>query len=409
MRILYLHQYFVPPQTAHGVTRSYEFARRLIANGHKVHMITSSAMLPAEYQDLRHTTETEIAGIPTTIIPVPYSTAMSFSERIRAFFRFALLASRQAIRHPADVVFATSTPLTIAVPGMAAHFLQRIPMVFEVRDLWPELPIALGALRNPFAKAAAHALEWAAYHTSSHVVALSPGMAEGVIRRGILAHRVTVIPNSCDIELFDVPPSRGEAIRARLGLRPGQPLVVYTGTFGLINGVTYLVELAAAARAVAPEMRFLLVGFGAEREKIVDRARELGVINETLWLWDPIPKVQMPDVLAAATVATSTVIPIKALWNNSANKFFDALAAGKPVAINYGGWQAEILEASGAGVVLPPDDPLRAARDLAAFVNDQDRLKRAAPAARALARERFSRDAMAQKLEAVLVRAAEGR
>ena len=406
MRILYLHQYFGSPASAAG-TRSYEFARRLIANGHDVCVITSAAMLPNEYKALEKITHVEIEGIPVIVIPVPYGNEMSFSARIRAFLKFAMQSSVQAMRQPADVVFATSTPLTIAIPGILSKLWQHVPMVFEVRDLWPELPIAVGALKNPVFRGLARALEWIAYRAATHVIALSPGMAEGVIRRGIPPARVTVIPNSCDISLFDVPVERGQPIRSQLGLAPDQPLILYAGTFGLINGVGYLVDVAAAAHEIAPDMRFLLVGGGAERGQVEAKARALGVLDRNLWLWDSIPKQELVNVLAAATVVTSLFLPLRPMWNNSANKFFDALAAGKPVAINYGGWQADLLGESGAGIVLPQDDPVQAARDLVALARDSEQLHRASHASRALARTQFDRDLMAVKFEAVLLEAAE--
>lgn len=343
-----------------------------------------------------------IAGIPTVIIHVPYSNAMSFGQRIRAFFEFAWYASREAVCQKADVVFATSTPLTIAIPGVVARLRHRVPMVFEVRDLWPELPIAVGALKNPLARVAARWLEWVAYHSSAHIIALSPGMAEGVIRRGVSPDRVTVIPNSCDLDLFDVPPEHGYPIRASLKLAPEQPLIVYTGTFGLINGVEYLVDVAAAMRTLAPDAHFLLVGDGARREIVTQKARSAGVLGNNLTIWDPVPKVKLPAVMAAATVATSVFLPLKPMWNNSANKFFDALAAGRPIAINYGGWQADLLRETGAGIVLPPDDPVEAAHQLASFVHDGTRLRAASEASRHLARTRFDRDIAARQLESVL-------
>lgn len=409
MRILYLHQYFVPPQ-APGGPRSYEFARRLIAHGHQVCVISSPAFFPTNYHFTGLITQTEVAGTPMVIIRVPYSNSMSFAERIHAFLQFAFLASWEAMRHPADVVFATSTPLTIAIPAILAKLWQRIPLVFEVRDLWPELPIAVGALRNPVAKALAEALEWLAYHASVHVIALSPGIAEGVMRRGMPATSITVIPNGCDVELFDVPLSQGQAIRRRLpGLAENQPLVVYAGTFGVINGVDYLVDVAVTMRTIASDVRFLLVGSGAKKDMLISKAQAGGVLNENLWIWDPVPRTEMPNVLAAATVATSLFIPLRPMWNNSANKFFDALAAGKPVAINYGGWQAELLTDSGAGIVLPPNDPVLAAETLSSFVHDPQRLQQAAAAARTLAYTRFHRDMLASKLEASLCQAAERR
>lgn len=403
MRVLYLHQYFTPPQGSSG-TRSYEFARRLIAAGHDVCVITSAAFLPeCERQSDSLVYRTIIDGVPLVVINVPYRNEMPFSARIQAFLRFAALSALEALRQPADVIFATSTPLTIAIPGLLAALLKRIPMVFEVRDLWPELPIAMGALRNPFARWAAKALEWAAYHGAAHIITLSPGMTDGVMRRGIPAERVTTIPNSCDIDLFDVPPERGYNFRQRIpNLGIDQPLVVYTGSFGKIYGITYLVDMAKAMQAINPEVCFLLVGSGEEKRQVIVKAQSNGTLDQNLFVWEPLPKTEIPDLLSAATIALSLVIPIQSLWNNSANKFFDALAAGKPVAINYEGWQAELLSRSGAGLVLPPNDPASAAKLLASFLQDSERVKKAGVAAKDLAHAKFHRDEMARQLEEIL-------
>jgi glycosyltransferase involved in cell wall biosynthesis len=401
MHVTYLHQYFNTLGTIGG-TRSYEMARRLVAAGHQVTLFTTTAGLGPSWAPSRGWHQHEVAGIDLEVLHVPYANYMSFTQRIRAFFQFAVYASWHTRKGTPDVIFATSTPLTIAIPALAAKLWHRVPLVFEVRDLWPEIPIAVGALKNPLAKAAARALEWIAYHGATHIVALSPGMAEGVMRRGIPNERVTVIPNCCDIDLFDVPESHGERFRAQLGLTPGQPLIVYTGTFGFVNGLGYLVDAAAAMRTIDPDICFLLVGDGKKRDDVIARAKEVGVLDKNLWVWDPVPKNEVPAILAAATVTTSTVIPLEALYNNSANKFFDSLAAGKPIAINYGGWQADLLKETGAGVVLPPDDPSEGARQLAAFVQNSARLQAARTAARHLARTRFARDEMARQLEAVL-------
>ncbi|NJN15525.1 MAG: glycosyltransferase family 4 protein [Oscillochloris sp.] len=402
MRILYLHQYFATPQSKGG-TRSYEFARRLVAGGHSVTMVTSSAKFaPHELSPRQVITRTNYEGIELAILHVPYSNRMSFPARIRAFATFAARAAQEVLRHDADLVFATSTPLTIALPAMLTKYRRRIPMVFEVRDLWPELPIAVGALRNPAAVLAARSLERAAYRASDHIVALSPGMAEGVIKCGIAPERVTVIPNSCDLDLFAVPRERGAAMRAQVpGLAADAPLIVYTGTFGLINGVRYLVDVAAELAQIRPDARIVLIGTGAEREQVIVHAHDRAVLGRNLFVWEPLSKAQMPDLLAAADVATSLFVPIPAMWHNSANKFFDALAAGRPIAINYGGWQADLLREYGAGLVLPPDNPTAAAHELAAFVHDRDGLQRAGAAAQHLARSHFARDLMAERLEAV--------
>jgi glycosyltransferase involved in cell wall biosynthesis len=404
MRILYLHQYFATPQSSGG-TRSYEFALRLIANGHDVHFISSASFLPEQYKHFKKITTIVFDGIPVTIIPVSYNNNMSFVRRIFAFFNFAWRASAQAAKHKPDLIFATSTPLTIAIPGIIAKLFRRKPMVFEVRDLWPEVPIAIGALNNPILRWAGSALEWVAYHSSKHIIALSPGMAEGVTKRGIAEDRVTVIPNSCDIAVFDVPKERGQPIRKQLCIDSQTPLIAYTGTLGHINGVSYIVELAAEMLSVDPGIHFLIVGDGVEREIVNRLAVELGVQGNNLTIWTSVPKDRIPDILAAADIATSVVIPLKPMWNNSANKFFDALAARKPIAINHGGWQKDLLEESGAGIALPHDDLPQAAALLAQFARDPERLSMCGAAAHRLAQERFDRDLMFDKLEAVFKQA----
>ena len=370
-------------------------------------MVTSSCFFPgySERTIARRTLE----GISLLIVPVDYSNSMGFRARVRAFLRFAMKATWIACRERADVVLATSTPLTVAIPAIAARLLRGTPVVFEVRDLWPDLPIAMGVLRNPIWRAGARVLERMAYLTASHVVALSPGMADEIRKRGVPRERLHVIPNSCDLELFDVPAEHGQEIRTRLGLRDGQPLLTYAGTFGRINGVTYLVELAAALRRLQSDVHVLLVGNGAERVRVRQRAMELGVLGDNLTMWEPVEKQEMPRVLAASTLCASVFLPIPAMENNSANKFFDALAAGRPIAINYGGWQAELVNRNGIGVVLPPDDVEDAAKRIIRFLADPANVSSAGRAARELARSRFDRAMLSRQLESVLVAAASSR
>lgn len=407
MKILYLHQYFVSPTEAGG-TRSYELARRLVARGHDVTLITSSAHLPQYALDGRRQ-RVMLDGIELIVLPVEYDNSMSYARRIRSFLKFAAAAAAEAARHRADVVFATSTPLTIAVPGLAARMMTRAPMVFEVRDLWPEVPIAMGALRSPLTRAAARGLEWVAYHGAREVVALSPGMADGVAKQGIPRERITVIPNGCDVDLFSVTHEDALAYRQREfpQLRDDQPLCLYAGTLGKAHDPGWIVELAARMRHVNPEVRFALVGKGAHAEDIKVRAQRAGVLDRNLWVRGPVAKQDMPKLLGSASMAISTMLPMPELEHNSANKFFDALAAGLPVAINYGGWQAKLLRGRGAGMVLDRADPRGSAVALDAVLTDPERLGAFRAGARALARDRFDRDALADSLEKVLLRASQ--
>lgn len=399
MHILYLHQYFNTPQMSGG-TRSYEMARRLVAAGHQVHMITTDRS-PQARAGWRVTEE---AGIIVHWLPVPYSNRMAYSERIKAFGRFAWHAARRAAAFPADVVFATSTPLTIALPAVYAARRQKIPMVFEVRDLWPELPIAVGALKGPLIPPARW-LERFAYRNASYIVALSPGMKEGIVRQGVSPERVFVIPNSADIAFFSVGEEAGRTFRSQFEWLQDRPLILYAGTLGRINGVGYLAEIAARMAHLDAEVRFMVIGDGYEKVSIIERAKSLRVLDKNFFLLPSLPKKEMPAVYSAATIATSLFIDLPAMWANSANKFFYALAAGRPIAINYNGWQADLLREAGAGIVMPPADAEEAAQQLAELVHDHGRLVRASAAARKLAEERFDRDRLAAELEAVLTKA----
>ncbi len=382
-----------------GGTRSYEMARRLVSMGHEVNLVTSWRE-PHSSTDWFTSYE---SGITVHWLPVPYSNHLSYKKRMLAFLKFAWGAARKAASLPADVIFATSTPLTIALPGVYAARLQKVPFVFEVRDLWPELPIAMGALRNPVARGAAKLLEQFAYRSSAEIVTLSPGMTEGVLATGISSARVTEIPNSSDLDLFYPNPQRRESFRAQHSIGDDQILVVYTGTFGLINGAVYLPRLAAALLS-DPRFYFVMVGDGLEYHNVQLEATRLGVLNKNLKMLGSIPKVHVPQILSAADIAASLFVPLSAMEANSANKFFDGLASGCCMAINYGGWQASLLSETGAGLRLH-QDVSKAAQQLQDLADQPNRIAQAKISARQLAEKQFSRDHLAFRLEQVLVRA----
>ena len=380
-----------------GGTRSYEMARRLVAMGHEVSMVTSwrGQGLGVDWF------ETNEAGVQVHWLPVPYSNEMGYSERLRSFAKFAFGAANRAANIPCDIVFATSTPLTIALPGVFASKRLKVPMVFEVRDLWPELPIAMGALSNPVMRMGARWLERFAYRNACQIIALSPGMQSGIASAGYPVDRIHVIPNSADLELFS---SGNGCPTVPYDLPPG-PMVLYAGTLGRINGVEYMAHVASEALKCSPDIQFVIIGEGHQQEIIKNVGLELGVLGKNFHIYPPVPKHEMPGILAAADVAMSLFVDLPEMWANSANKFFDALASGTPVAINYGGWQADLLNETGAGIVLPAKDAKGAAFALEELIRDKRRLIRAGVAAFDLARARFDRDVLAKKLESVLVRA----
>jgi len=398
MRILYLHQYYNTPAMS-GSTRSYEMARRLVYMGHEVNMVTSWR----EQCDKSGWFSTYDDGIKTYWLPVIYSNHMRYTDRIQAFIQFAWQASIMSASIPTDIVFATSTPLTIALPGVYASRKQRIPMVFEVRDLWPELPIAMGAIRNPLLKYIAKRLELFAYRNSAAIVALSPGMRDGVIANGYPSDRITVIPNGSDLDKFYPNKSTGKEFRKTHSIPENVIMLTYVGTFGKVNGVEYIVELASALKEDR-RIYFLTVGDGHEFDRVKALAIKKGCLGINLQMLPKIPKSEVSAVLAATDIAASTVIPLPELEANSANKVFDGLAAGCCVAINHKGWQAELLSSSGAGFYLSASID-KATAELRDWINNPQRISVAGENARKLAEEQFSRDKLACDLEHVLLTA----
>ena len=399
LRITYLHQYFKTPEMG-GATRSFEMGRRLAGLGHDVSVVTADC---TGTRPRGQWLVEDLCGMKIHWIPVEYSNHMDFAERLRAFFSFATHASGRAAALPADVVFATSTPLTIALPGAWAARRQVAPLVLEVRDLWPDVPIAMGALKNPVSRAAARRLERFAYDAADHVVALAPGMKDDILARGYAEERVSVIPNGADFDVFDVPTEVGQRLRAAHAWLGDRPLLVYAGTVGLVNRVCYLARLAAAIERIDPDIRFAVVGDGREVGKVRNLARDLGVLDKSFFMFDAAPKSEVARWLSACTMSVQLATGPRVVWKDSVqNKYFDALAAGKPIVSNFEGWSALVARDAGAGIILAPDDVEDAAAQLATCLHDSAWLALASVAARSLGAERFDRNALADQFDGVL-------
>jgi glycosyltransferase involved in cell wall biosynthesis len=392
MRILYLHQFFIT-RAGVGGTRSYEFARRFVERGHAVRMVTAAA-------GRREVDGIEVVGARGGYSDYVSATHTSYPRRMLAFARFALGASREAVRGPRpDVVYATSPPLTIALPALLAAARHRAPLVFEVRDLWPEAPIQMGALRNPLARRLARALERFVYRRSARVIALSPGIRDGVIAAGVPPERVSLVPNASDLELFS-PTLDREVERRRLGLGTGF-VCSYFGTMGEANDLSQVVRAAPMARDVT----FVLLGDGKHREGLRREAERLGAANVVFL--DPAPDKAAVARLAAASDACLTIFKdVPVLATNSPNKLFDTFAAGRPAIVNMDGWMRRLVEDNDAGIYVRAGDAQELARTLGWLRAHPEEVERMGRNARALAEREFDRDKLAARVLDVLEEAA---
>jgi glycosyltransferase involved in cell wall biosynthesis len=371
MRILYLHQFFMT-RAEGGGTRSYEFARRWVQRGHAVRMVTAG--------DAVRTVEgIEVVGVRGAYSDYMNATAMTNAGRILAFARFALGATLTALRGPRpDVIYATSPPLTMALPAVAAKLRWRAPLVFEVRDLWPEAPIQMGALGNPLARRLARALERLVYARADRLIALSPG-----IREGLPPGKTAFVPNAADLDLFDPAAPRDGFT------------VSYFGALGEANDVTAAVE---AARQL-PDVRFVLMGDGKRRAEL-ERAAPPNVEFRSG------TKEDVARLAAESSACLTLFKDVPVLSTNSPNKLFDTFAAGRPAIVNMDGWMRELVEDNEAGVYVRAGDASELAEKVEWLRDNPDEAARMGRNARALAEREFARDELAARALAVIEEAA---
>ena len=400
MHVAYIHQHFSTTRGATG-TRSYEMSQRLLRAGHRVTMICGVYEAGDQCaESSERVTECEIDGIRVLRVAEPYANRMGFSRRVLAFGRFARTATQLVCRLDADLVFATSTPLTVGIPGMKGAQRLHVPFVFEVRDLWPELAIALGVIKNSVLKWYTRRLERNIYHAADRIIALAPGIKEGICRTGYPADRVATIPNSCDLELFR--PTDEIRWDERFG-PPDEFRLVFTGAHGLANGLDAVLKAAVELkRRGVTGIRFVLIGDGGQRNGLMRSSRVEGLDPLITWV-KPIPKNELARILPQMDIGMMLLKNVPAFYyGTSPNKFFDYIACGLPVLNNYPGWIAELIKGNRCGIVVPPDDPQSFADAVIRLRDAPDELVAMGRRARQLAESQFSRDVLGDQLVAIL-------
>jgi glycosyltransferase involved in cell wall biosynthesis len=395
MKLLYFHQHFSTPRGSGGI-RSYAMARRLLERGHEVTMVCGSFIggdtgLTSAF--VRGCRRGRVDGIEVVELDLSYSNNDVFLKRSWTFARFALRSIRLALTERYDVVFATSTPLTAGIPGIFARWLRAKPFVFEVRDLWPELPRSMGVIRNPLVLAAMSLLEWVSYRSANRLIGLAPGIVDGIARRGVGRDRIALVPNGCDLTIFAAPvePWRPP------GIGESNLVAVFAGTHGVANGLDVALDAAAELmRRNRDDIKLLLIGQGMLKPGLEERARREGLNNVIFHA--PVEKERLAGLLASADVGLQILANVPAFYSGtSPNKFFDYLAAGLPVLINYPGWLAEVVREHGCGFAVTPEDPAAFADALVQAAGDRQALEQMGRRAHALAREEFDRDHLAAR------------
>jgi glycosyltransferase involved in cell wall biosynthesis len=392
MHILYLHQHFSTPEGA-TATRSFAFARALAARGHRVTLATgryqgAETGLTGVFRNGRRAGR--VAGFDVVEFAIPYANAMGGVARGVAFLRYAAAAARLALRVKPDLVIASSTPLTVAVPALLARALRGIPFIFEIRDPWPEVPRAMGLLPAPLVPLC-EALANLACQQAAAVVALSDGMAETARARGADPARVLVIGNGADLDLFGPHIAPWRPAEAE----PREVLALYAGAHGRANGLGVVIEAAELLAARGERrLRFLLVGEGAEKPALMRRAAGL----PNLTFLDPMPKRDVARLFAGSQVALHILAdcPAFAEWT-APNKLMDGMAAGRPVISNAPGEAARLLTEGAFGIAVAPGDAAGLAAALMTLVEDPASRAAMGSAARSLAMRQHDRRLLAAR------------
>lgn len=392
MNILYLHQYFHTPDTP-GSTRSYWNSLELIKNGHKITVIRYGA-------SAKKRVEREIRdGITIITLKMDYSQSMGIMARLKTFVSFMLRATFVALKEKnVDLVIATSTPLTIGFPALVLKKVRKIPYLFEVRDLWPEVPIQMGGLKNKLAIKVAIWFEKTIYKNASHVVALSPGMMDGVIKAGTPKSKVTMIPNMAKIDKFWSREPNVE-LMGKLNIDPDTFKIIYFGAMGEANAIEYILDTANLLKG-HKDIEFIFIGGGSKKQLILDSIRHQGLGNVSyLGIFNMEETSELVN-LCDISLVTFSNIPI--LATNSPNKLFDSLSAGKPIIVNSNGWTKKLVEDNDCGIFVDPDSPQDFVTKLLRLKQSPETIRRMGLNSRKLAETEYDKSILCTKFANVV-------
>lgn len=347
MKILYIHQYFNTPRD-NGPNRSYWISQELIKDGHEVVMLTSNSKINSKIE------RKKVDDIDVIYLKMRYRQSMGVLKRLLTFVRFMIQSTRMALKEKnVDLVIATSTPLTIGFPALILKKFNRIPFLFEVRDLWPEVPIQMGALKNKLLIDLAEWFEKTIYQNAIHIVALSPGMYDGIIKRNIKSQKVSIIPNMSKIDFF-WSREKNLVLTEKLGLQRHSFKVIYFGAMGIANGMDYIIN-SIKEIPEGEQIEFVFIGGGATEPLIRKKCKNNGIKN--VHFLGGCPLKDLSEIVNLCDVCLITFADIPILATNSPNKLFDSLSAEKPIIVNSPGWTKKMVEEHHCGIFTDPKKP----------------------------------------------------
>lgn len=395
MNIIYIHQYFVQPSEPGG-TRSYWISKELVRRGHQVTVITSTKARHPEPCRIN------VDGIEVVYVKNPtYSNYLSAPKKVWIFLSFIRSAVKTAMKeNDVDLVFATSTPLTVGAIALWLKWRKKWKYVFEVRDLWPEFPIEIGAIKNQMVIWFLRKFEKLIYDKSEHVVALSPGMKAGVIKAGTPEEKVSMIPNMSKPDKF-FPHEPNKEIIKQFGIDLQKFNVIHFGSMGRANGLEYIVEAAKHLREEGcDDVHFLFLGSGVTEPKLKALVEQYGLKNVSFHGNHKMDVVS--EVVNCCDASITTFLNLPVLQTNSPNKLFDSLSAGKPIIVNSAGWTKDMVEQENCGFYADPEKPELLAEKLLKVKDNKELLRTWGENARRLSIEVYDKDILSAQVADVL-------
>jgi lipopolysaccharide/colanic/teichoic acid biosynthesis glycosyltransferase len=355
MHVLIFYQYFATNEVA-GSTRPYEIGRRMVEQGHQVTVVTGNWYYSTGEKASGSTFLWErgkVDGIAVIRVNIPFGGSRQILLRMIGFFwfvPFSFLAALSVKR--CDVVVGSSTPLSIGVPAYLLGLLRTVPFVFELRDLWPDCVVEWDIVRNRILLRAAYWLEAFLYAKARLLIALTDGIRQELLKKGVPGEKLTTVTNGSNLELF-----RPDGPRADANMLGGIPdsafMCMHAGSFGVANCLPLVLD--TAERLIDdPSIQFVLMGSGPRKNSLMADAARRQLHN--VHFLGPTSKANVPLFLRRADLGIVFFEPSALTYIFLPNKFFDNLSCGCPVILNFQGEAAEYVEPAGAGFSVPPND-----------------------------------------------------
>jgi glycosyltransferase involved in cell wall biosynthesis len=402
MRLLFFSHYY-PPEVNAPANRTSENCRTWARMGHEVHVVTC---FPSHPQGvlypgwrMRWAYDEVDQGVHVHRVWTYLGANRGVVRRTLNYLSFAPVAVWRALQLGRfDLIVATSPQFFCAVAGWLSARAKRTRWVFELRDLWPDSIVAVGVVRPSFAVRAVEKVELAMYKHASVIVCLTPAFVENLVGRGIERTKLALVPNGVDMEFWGRP-ADGAGWRVRHGLGDGDFVASYVGTIGMAHGIGTILD-AARMLLQRPGIRLLIVGDGAERETLAARAVAEGLPN--VCFVGQVPREEVRDVLAASDVALVLLRNQPLFRTVLPSKMFEYLAMGCPIVMGVGGQARSVLEVSGGGVAIPPEDAGALARALCDLAATPDRRRTMGEVGRAFVVREYNRRIWAERYEQIL-------